>query len=311
MPKYLVTGGTGFVGANLVRELVRRREEVHITLRKTSHRWRVEDIQDRVAFHTLDLADIAATQELMAKLKPDLVFHCAAEATNPGAVPAEGKVIAGNVAGTAALAEAAAQNGCIFINTGSSSEYGLKDKPMKETDILEPLSIYGKTKSEATAYVSALGHKFRAPLLTLRLFSAYGYYEDGRRLIPALTLALLRQTRFQLLPTAVRDFVFIEDIVAAYFHFAAKARDYPGEVFNIGTGKMHTAQEVLNNLRAALHNPPLPGYDEAEPKQAEPRIWVADMAKAAQAGWKAAVSMEEGLLKTANWFRGNQHLYSK
>lgn len=309
MPKYLVTGGTGFVGANLVRELVRRGGEVHITRRQASLLWRIEDIQDKITLHILDLADAAAAKKLVLDIKPDVIFHCAAEATNPGAMPEEEKVVAGNLKATSDLADAALQIGAVFINTGSSSEYGIKDAPMKEGDALEPVNVYGRTKAAATTYVSNLAKRTNASMLTLRLFSVYGYYEDARRLIPALTLALIRQKRFRLLPEAVRDFVFIEDVVDAYIYFAEKAKSFSGEVFNVGTGKTHTAQQVLDGILTALHNPTLPGYDKAEPKQLEPKVWVADISKTAAAGWRAKFQLEEGLQKTADWFEKNQHLY--
>src|SRR5581483_3388167 len=123
-----------------------------------------------------------------------------------------------------------------FINTGSSSEYGLKRHPMKETDFLEPLSYYAVTKASATLLCQAFAKLHNKPIITFRLFSVYGPLENKTRFIPSAISAGIHDTVLPLTEGIVRrDFIYIDDVIDAYIH-ATHLPAKPGEIYNIGTG---------------------------------------------------------------------------
>src|SRR5262249_27092687 len=121
----------------------------------------------------------------VAAARPDVVYHLATY----GAYPSQrdrATLLATNLIGTANLLDALAGHDYrALIHTGSSSEYGPKDEPMREDTLLEPHSDYGVTKAAATLLCQAEAHKGR-PVTTVRVFSAYGPWDDPGRLVPYL-----------------------------------------------------------------------------------------------------------------------------
>src|SRR5438045_1326218 len=97
MQKILLTGGTGFVGANLLRALLARGDEVHLIVRAQSDFWRIADVKEKCAMHVVDIADTAALAALFADVRPEVVYHLAVAGTNQGAVPAADQVVRTNV----------------------------------------------------------------------------------------------------------------------------------------------------------------------------------------------------------------------
>ena len=191
--RILVTGGTGFVGANLVHYFVRHDEEVHLTVRSGSDYWRLGDIQKEVTLHPLDLTDRERTMAFVGSLKPDIVLHCATYGAYQGREQDPELTMRTNVLGTMNLLDAALSVPLrCFINTGSSSEYGIKERPMDESDPLEPTSLYGVSKASATLLAQLKARMTSAPVVSMRLFSPYGPYEDGRRFMPVVINAYLR-----------------------------------------------------------------------------------------------------------------------
>ena len=134
MARVLLTGGTGFVGANLTRRLLADGHEVHLLVRPGHAKWRLDEIRNDVRLHQQQLADAAATSTVVRLARPDWIFHLAAH----GAYPSQGDVqemVRTNVTGTVNLAQAALAAGvAAFVHTGSSSEYGFKDHAPSETD---------------------------------------------------------------------------------------------------------------------------------------------------------------------------------
>ena len=157
----LVTGALGFVGACVVRELVARRQEVHLLLRRDSQTWRLDDVRDQVTAHRASLVDAEATRAVVLDVRPRAVLHLATHGAYESQADAR-VILQTNILGTYNLLAASAESGVkVFVNAGSSSEYGFKAQPMKETDRLEPNSFYAVSKAAQTHLCSLLAGQTR------------------------------------------------------------------------------------------------------------------------------------------------------
>src|SRR5688500_7874751 len=122
----LVTGSSGFVGACVVHELVRRGQQVHVLLRGGSRPWRLAGLLPQLTVHRADLTDAAATRAVVRAARPRAVLHLAAYGAYESQADARA-ILQTNILGTYNLLEASADEGVeVFVNTGSSSEYGFK-----------------------------------------------------------------------------------------------------------------------------------------------------------------------------------------
>ena len=185
MNRCLITGASGFVGANLTRRLLHDGHEVHALLRPEHQPWRLADVTS-LHRHSVDLTNPGEVQQAVRRIHPDWVFHLAAY----GAYSSQtgfARMLDINLTGTAALLDACAEAGVeAFVYTGSSSEYGYKDHPPREDELLEPNSHYAITKAAATHYCQFVARKHDVNAIAVRLYSIYGPYEDPSRLLPTL-----------------------------------------------------------------------------------------------------------------------------
>lgn len=311
--KILITGATGFVGANLLRQLIDSKNDIHIIIRSTSNLWRINDIVNKVNTHICDLTNRESVEKLVLKIKPQIIFHLAVYGGYQFQKESF-KIINTNLLGTINLLNACCKIGFeCFINTGSSSEYGIKNKPMSENDLLEPINDYGIAKAAATLYCQALGRRKNLPIFTLRLFSPYGYYEGPTRLIPYLIISCLRNKELKIFkPDAVRDFVFIEDVIRSYFIIVEKRENLlPGDIFNIGSGKQYTVEEIFRIIKKLTNIQKGPLLKETKNEEHNiPKIWKANIEKSKKyLNWTPEYFIENGLKKTIKWFRNHLCLY--
>ncbi len=311
----LITGGSGFVGSNLLRRLIQETppKKIHVLLRKNSKTWRINDLLKKVnmAVHVVDLRNQRATDRLVREIKPKTIFHLATHGAYPSEQYDEKEIIETNIISTFNLLRGCLKYGFdAFVNTGSSSEYGLKSKPMRESDILNPLSAYGASKAWATLYGQYLASDQKTPIITLRPFSVYGFYEPLGRLIPNVITSLLRDKSPQLAPPdTARDFVFVDDVINAYFKAAQKP--YAGKVFNIGGGKQVTIKEIFSITKAIINVDVQPLWNKKMARSFDTNRWVADITLAEkQLGWKPKTNLRDGLRQTVQWFKNNISLYT-
>lgn len=279
--RFLITGATGFVGANLARVLLQEQNnEVFITARKTSDFSRLVDCQNLLqGISYVDLVDRKAVFETVASIQPDVIYHIATYGGFPGQADTN-LAIQSNLVATMNLLDAAvAMNVQQFINTGSSSEYGIKDVPMKESDICEPVNFYGITKLAATNYCTMIGKNLNYKVCTLRLFSPYGDLEDASRLYPSIKKSLITGDRPKLSrPNSVRDFIPIEKVMLVYRNIIKK--EYAcGDIINVGSGRQQTIEQFFEKIAAEMCLDVEPIWGAAAARKFEPVRWEADIAK--------------------------------
>jgi dolichol-phosphate mannosyltransferase len=306
----LVTGAAGFVGANLARRLVRDGHRVAAAVRPGGTRWRLDDIAGEVEFVHLNLTDRDAVSAAVERVRPEWVFHLAAH----GAYSWESdfaRIVETNLVTTGWLLEAALGAGFeAFVHTGSSSEYGFKTHAPSEHEATAPNSTYAVAKAAATAYCRHFAREHDVNVITLRLYSVYGPYEDPRRLVPTLIACGLKGELPPLVAAdTARDFVFTSDVEEALVR-AACGRVERGAVFNVGSGRQTTIADLVEIARQQLGIAAEPVWGSAAARIWDTRVWVADCtAIKRELGWQPQVGLAEGFALTAEWLKSHPEVW--
>lgn len=301
MKRVLVTGGSGFVGANLARRLLRDGHECHLILRPGHQAWRLAEIADQCQRHLADIEDKEALAHCIREVRPDWVFHLAAYGAYSNQTGIE-RMIATNLLGTIGLLNACVEVGVeAFVHAGSSSEYGYKDHAAREDEVIHPNSDYAITKAAATHYcqLAAVRHAINA--ISVRLYSIYGPYEEPSRLIPAFVIHGLRHTLPPLAdPNIARDFVHVDDAVNALLRVASVGRG--GAIYNVCSGVQSSLADVAEIARRILNIAGEPIWRSMPARSWDTDTWVGSPDFTAQElGWQAQVGLELGLRATVDW----------
>ncbi len=314
MKKVLITGGAGFIGANFVYTFLDLGYHVTIIEKQETNLWRLETIKDTITIQHIDLTNYERLEPFILTLQPNIILHFATYGAYQSKQQDIQTTINTNLLGTINLVNACAKIPFeCFINTGTSSEYGLKNRAMKETDVLEPNNLYGITKSASTMYCSYMATSKNLPIATVRPFAVYGYFEEKERLVPTIIRACLENSPLKLSsPNSVRDFVFIEDLISACMLIIKNIEKTKGEIFNIGSGKQTTIEEVFKITKKITGSKIQPTYNQIKQNQYEPQKWLADISKSKKMlQWKPKYSLEAGLKKNLSWFKKSLSLYGK
>lgn len=311
--KVLITGGAGFIGANLIRRLLGEGGfEIFVIEKEGVNFWRLEDIKDQIDITYVDLEDEAATKEGVDKIRPHIVFHLASSRGNAFAQGDPRTMIRVNIEGTMNLIEALKSiRMASFTYASTSLEYKEKEGKLAEDDAQEPRNFYALTKSTGGQVVKQYANMHHLPVVNVRLFNVYGYYEDSQNLIPSIVLGALRNQPIALSsPNNVRDFIFIEDVVDLFTRIITQEHAYRGEMFNAGSGEQHSIQEVVGTVEKVLGRRLDVRYGQRPSYYKEPKVFVADNTKAREAfGWEVKHSFASGIQRTIEWFEQNQDLY--
>lgn len=305
MRRVLVTGGTGFVGANLTRRLLQDGHDVHLIVRPGFASWRIDEILSDLTLHEVSLTDRDGLERVVSANRFEWIFHLAAHGAYSWQRDVD-QIIATNLMGTVNLLQACLRTGFeAFVNTGSSSEYGFKDHAPAENEWLDPNSYYAVAKASASMFCryTAVAENVHVP--TLRLYSVYGPYEEPNRLIPSLVVHGLDNRLPPLVsPDTARDFIYVDDVVAAYLKAATVTDQELGAIYNIGSGCQTTLGELVDIARSVLDIGERPDWGSMKNRNWDTDVWVADNRKSLAAlNWTVRHSVSDGLEKTADWFR--------
>jgi nucleoside-diphosphate-sugar epimerase/glycosyltransferase involved in cell wall biosynthesis len=298
----LVTGASGFVGANLFKKLYDVRDDVYAIVHGDKG-WRLRDIPDEQTIE-VDLNDYVLTRHLVDSSSPQTVFHCAAY----GAYSFEDDatlIYQTNFQSAVNLVDRLASRPfSAFISAGSSSEYGTNCTAPPEDSLCEPNSPYAVSKLAIANYLHYMGKQRGFPAVNLRLYSVYGPLEDTSRLLPTL----LREASAGRLPPLVdpqtsRDFVHVDDVCEAFI--LAATRMHPGlhgENLNIGTGVKTTIGDLVELTQETFDVEAEPHFDTMAKRSWDTPDWYADPSKAhREIGWSARTALKDGLVSTSKW----------
>ncbi len=313
MKRVIITGATGFVGANLARRLLREGHELNLLVRPLHSSWRIDEIRADVRLHEVALEDADALAQTVGRIRPEWVFHLATHGAYSSQTDLR-RMVETNIDGTINLVEASLKTGFeSFVNTGSSSEYGFKDHAPAEDEALEPNSHYAVTKASATLFCRYTARARKAYITTLRLYSVYGPYEEPTRLVPRLITCGLRGELPPLVsPEVARDYVYVDDVTESYLLAAAtSAGEEYGPIYNVGTGVQTSLSEAVETARRVLSIRATPRWATMPALQWDTNMWVADNRKIKGAlGWQPRYSFEQGFRQTVEWLRARPALLS-
>lgn len=312
MKRVVVTGATGFVGANLVRRLLHDGHDVHLLVRPSFRPWRIESIRGDVRVHEAALEDQDLVYGCLEAVQPAWVFHLATHGAYPSQTDVD-QITRTNVLGTTNLVEAALRIGFeSFVHTGSSSEYGFKDHPAAETERLEPNSHYAVTKAAATMYCRFTGQSRGVQLSTLRLYSVYGPWEEPTRLVPCLVVSGLQGLFPPLVdPSIARDFVYVDDVVDALVLAASTPDQESGAIYNVGTGVQTTLAEAVEIARNAFGIAAEPRWGSMETRGWDTSVWIADSSEIRRKlRWRPRHDFADGLGRFSAWLQADHAMWS-
>jgi len=309
-----VTGATGFVGAQVVRHLVERGASVVCLQRDAVPVDPLDlfDLRRRVTVAHGSVEDLAAMERILNEYEVEAVFHLAAQALVGVANRSPMSTFETNIRGTYSLLEACRQRPSVkrIVVASSDKAYGTQAQlPYREDYPLLGLFPYDASKACTDVLARSFAHTFGLPVAVTRFANIYGPGDlNLSRIIPGTIASVLRDEPPVIRSdgTPVREFVYVDDVARGYLLLAEKVDEVRGEAFNFGAGEPVAMLDLVTRIIRLA----------GKQGQLEPRVmlqrkieheidaqYLSSEKVAARLGWKAEVSLDEGLRRTIDWYR--------
>jgi dTDP-glucose 4,6-dehydratase len=326
--KIIVTGGAGFIGSAVIRELINNTEHEVLNIDKLTYAGNLESLKEiadskRYSFLQADICDGQAMEKAFASFKPDVLMHLAAESHVDRSIDGPAQFIQTNIFGTYNLLETARHywnnnRNFKFHHISTDEVYGdleLDDSLFREDTPYNPSSPYSASKASSDHLVRAWYRTYGMPTVITNCSNNYGPYHFPEKLIPLVILNALdgRELPIYGKGEQIRDWLYVEDHARALIKVAIEGK--PGETYNIGGHNEKQNIEVVKTICSIL--------DELQPKTDQTKYadqikFVADrpghdMRYAIDAskiekelGWIPQETFETGLKKTVQWYLNNK-----
>jgi len=332
MTKLIVTGGAGFIGSCLVRQLLRETDAQVVVLDKLTYAGNVESLKDhatdgRLVFVEGDICDAALVPALLAEHSPSAIIHLAAESHVDRSIDGPSVFVQTNVLGTFNLLECcrahwqqlepAAADQFRFLHVSTDEVYGSLGAEgfFHETTRYQPSSPYSASKAASDHFVQAYHHTYGLPTLLTNCSNNYGPYQFPEKLIPLMILNCVEGKPLPVYGDGqnVRDWLYVEDHCQALRQVLAEGT--VGEVYNIGGNCERTNLEVVEAICQAVEkiHPDLPHAPLSklvtfvDDRPGHDLRYAIDAGKIRdQLGWLPSEDFETALEKTVRWYLENE-----
>jgi UDP-glucose 4-epimerase len=308
MTHYLVSGGAGFIGSHLVHTLLNQGAHVRVLDNfSTGKRENLTGLAGKMEVLEGDVRDRAAVEKSVRDV--DIIFHQAAFVSVPESMEKPQACFDVNVTATIALLEAAREAGVQRVVVASSAAvYGESDAlPLKETTRTQSLSPYAASKRTNEIYAQMYTQAFGLNVVALRYFNVYGPRQHPDSMyaaaVPIFVRRLLDGNPVTIFGDGgqTRDLINIRDVVRANL-IAAEHPHAPGQVFNVCTGQETRILDLLEVLFDLFPNVQEPIFADPRPGDIYRSVGSADFI-AQELGFRAEVTLEEGLKETVAWMQ--------
>jgi len=314
--KVLITGITGFAGSHLADYILSRHKDVEVYgfIRWRSRRDNIDHILNQVHLHEADLKDIVSLKKALLKIKPDRIFHLAAQSFVPTSWKCPAETFSINAVGEINLFEAVLSldfSPRIQI-AGSSEEYGLvhpDEVPMKEENHLRPLSPYAVSKVAQDLLAYQYFKSYGLDTVRTRGFNHTGPRRGEVFICSnfAKQIALIEKKKQE--PViyvgnldAQRDFTDVRDMVRAYWLSLEKGRK--GDVYNIGTGKAYRIEKILDMLLSLTEDDIEIKVDPERLRPSDVPVLLSDSTKFRKiSGWEPKIPFSQSLKDLLDFWR--------
>jgi nucleoside-diphosphate-sugar epimerase len=299
--RVFVTGGSGFLGAHLLRMLASSGAQVH-ALR---HHARAVDIA-AVTWHGGDLLDRDGLASLLASIRPHYVFHLAAYGAKPAERGRE-QIVATNINGAANLWVALPDSVQRVVMAGSCREYADAQGPVDEAYPCDPRTPYLVAKHAAVQLLSAFAREDSRSLVVIRPFGPYGPGDESDRVIPSTIRALVAGETVDLTSgEQLCDFAFVDDQVRAITAAATAVVPVPVALYNVGGGQVMTLRAVMEQAADSVGEGACSRlrFGARPSREGDSRAVCADITAARRdLGYRPTVALPDGLARTVDWIR--------
>ena len=297
--KALVTGGAGFIGSNLVDELIKQGHEVVVVDDESAESNSKFYWNDQADNYLVDILDREKLDDVFDKHKPEYVFHLGAFARIPPSIKDPLKSCEVNFVGSCNVLQCSRNHGTKRVMySGTSSAYGLKNKPPLREDMQRDcLNPYSVSKTAAEDLFKMYYTLYGLETIMFRYFNIYGERQPLKGQYAPVVGIFLRQKEAGESLTIVgdgtqrRDFTHVSDVVRANIMASqTENEDAVGEIFNIGTGKNYSVNDIADMIHPIQRNIP--------PREGEAKTTLADVSKIKDMiGWEAKVDIQDWIQK--------------
>ncbi|CAG8737661.1 15375_t:CDS:1 [Racocetra fulgida] len=324
--KILVSGGAGYIGSHLVRELSTQQDYEIIVLDNLS-KGHIKSIPNGIKFEKADVRDKKALERIFSEYKPDVVMHFCASISVEESVADPLEYYENNVVGTIYLLQAMKKHNVkYFIFSSSAAIFGnAKKVPITDNMRPDPINPYADTKAVVEKLLAWSENAYGLKYICLRYFNACGAHESGEigedhdpetHLIPLiLQVALGQRDSISIFGddyetkdgTCVRDYIHVTDLATAHIKaLEYLIRENKSQSFNLGSGEGYTVKEIINAARNVTSHP-IQAVVEAR-RIGDPAVLIAESTRAEQIlGWKRKYNTIEDIVASA-WKYHKSHI---